>query len=210
MPQAEHQEEARVEPGREPPVEPAPESAGERRRLVLVRHAKTEQVPGKVDHDRELLPRGVADARAGGAWIVEHGLVPHLVLCSTATRAQQTWQEVAEGGQLRDVEVWNDRRIYNAHPEEILEVIREAPGDRRTVMVVGHAPGIPSLGVGLADPRASEATALATLQEGMPTGVGLELEVTGPWSELAAGAARLVGMHRWRGTEQSQETEDAR
>lgn len=171
------------------------------RQLLLVRHAKTEQVPGKVDHDRELLPRGVADARAGGAWIVQHELVPHLVLCSTATRAQQTWQEIAAGGRLRDVEVWDDRRIYNAHPEEILAVIQEAPEDRHVLLVVGHAPGIPSLGAGLADPQTSDATALATLQEGMPTGVGLELEVTGAWSELVAESARLVGVHRWRGTE---------
>ncbi|WP_256839512.1 SixA phosphatase family protein [Ornithinimicrobium faecis] len=176
----------------------------ETRRLVLVRHAKTEQVPGKVDHDRELLPRGVGDARAGGAWIVEHDLVPHLVLCSTATRAQQTWQEIAEGGHLRDVEVWSDRRIYNAYPEEILEVIREAPEDARNVMVVGHAPGIPSLGDGLADPETSDEAALATLQEGMPTGVGLELEVEGTWAALAAESARLVGVHRWRGAESEQ------
>lgn len=178
------------------------EQTEQTRRLVLVRHAKTEQVPGKVDHDRELLPRGVADARAGGAWIVEHDLVPHLVLCSTATRAQQTWQEMAEGGRLRDVEVWSDRRIYNAYPEEILTVIREAPEDVRTLYVVGHAPGIPSLGAGLAEEHDSDPDSLARLAEGMPTGVGLELEVTGGWSELGAESARLAGFHRWRGTGQ--------
>lgn len=169
------------------------------KRLVLVRHAKTEQVPGKVDHERELLPRGVGDARAGGAWIVEHDLVPHLVLCSTATRAQQTWQEMAEGGRLRDVEVWSDRRIYNAYPDEILEVIREAPHDVQTLMVVGHAPGIPSLAQELADPESSDDAALGTLHEGVPTGVGLELEITGSWSDLSPGEARLTGFHRWRG-----------
>ncbi|QDO89610.1 histidine phosphatase family protein [Ornithinimicrobium ciconiae] len=171
------------------------------KRLLLVRHAKTEQVPGKVDHDRELLPRGVADARAGGAWIVEHELVPHLVLCSTATRAQQTWQEMAEGGRLRDVEVWSDRRIYNAYPEEILDPIREVPEDTQVLMVVGHAPSIPALGEVLADETTSDTAVLATLRESMPTGVGLELEVTGSWSDLGAGSARLVGFHRWRGPE---------
>lgn len=168
------------------------------RTLILVRHAKTEQVPGKIDHDRELLPRGVGDARAGGAWLVEHGLVPHLVLCSTAARAQQTWQEMAEGGRLRDVEVWSDRRIYNAYPDEILEVVREASEDSRTVLVVGHAPGIPSLAVGLADPQDSDEAGLSTLHEGMPTGVGAVLEWDGNWADLGAESARLVGVHRWR------------
>ena len=170
----------------------------ETRTLILVRHAKTEQVPGKADHDRELLPRGEGDARAGGAWIVEHGLVPHLVLCSTATRAQQTWQQMAEGGRLRDVEVWSDRRIYNAYPDEILEVVREAPEEARTVMVVGHAPGIPSLAAGLADESESDPGSLATLREGMPTGVGAVLEWEGGWAGLGAESARLVGVHRWR------------
>lgn len=168
------------------------------RTLILVRHAKTEQVPGKVDHARELLPRGEGDARAGGAWIVEHGLVPRLVLCSTATRAQQTWQQMAEGGQLRDVEVWSDRRIYNAYPDEILEVVREAPEDAHILMVVGHAPGIPSLAVGLAGEQDSDVAALATLSEGMPTGVGAVLEWAGDWVDLGAESARLVGVHRWR------------
>lgn len=168
------------------------------RTLILVRHAKTEQVPGKIDHDRELLPRGDGDARAGGAWLVEHGLVPHLVLCSTAARAQQTWQQMAEGGRLRDVEVWSDRRIYNAYPDEILEVVREAPEDARTVLIVGHAPGIPSLAVGLADQEGSDGAALSTLHEGMPTAVGAVLEWDGDWVDLAAESARLVGVHRWR------------
>lgn len=168
------------------------------RTLILVRHAKTEQVPGKVDHDRELLPRGEGDARAGGAWIVEHALVPHLVLCSTATRAQQTWQQMAGGGQLRDVEVWSDRRIYDAYPDEILEVVREAPPEARTVMVVGHAPGVPSLAVELADEQDSDDASLKTLHEGMPTAVGAVLEVAGDWADLGAKSARLVGVHRWR------------
>lgn len=174
------------------------------RRLVLVRHAKTEQVPGKPDHERELLPRGEGDARAAGTWIVEHGTVPHLVLCSTSTRTQQTWQHMADGGALRDVEVWSDRRIYNAHPQEILQAVREAPEEVATLMVVGHAPGIPSLATGLADPEASDPAALDALEEGMPTGAGAILEVTGAWSELALESARLASFHTWRRPRQEQ------
>lgn len=173
------------------------------RLLLLVRHAKTEQpTGGMTDHERTLLPRGVADARAGGAWLTERGLIPDLVLCSTATRTRQTWEQIAAGGGL-EVEVWPDRRIYNAYPEEILEVIREAPETARTLMVVGHVPGIPSLGVGLADVERSDPTVLATVQDGMPTGSALELEVTSEWGQLAPESARLVGFHRWRGSEGS-------
>ena len=169
------------------------------RTLILVRHAKTEQPTGGMsDHERELLPRGVGDARAAGAWIVEHGLVPHLVLCSSAARAQQTWQEMAEGGQLRDVEVWTERRIYNAYPEEILHVVHEAPEDAGVVMVVGHAPGIPSLATGLADSDTSDGYAWDELCNGMPTSSAAILEFTGRWTDLVPESARLTGFHTWR------------
>lgn len=169
-------------------------------RLILVRHAKTEQVPGKIDHDRELLPRGIADAQAGGAWLVAHDLVPDLVLCSTATRAQQTWEHLAVGGDLQQVPVWDERRLYNAYPEEILGAIREVPEETGTLAVVAHAPGIPSLAFGLAQPDGSDQSARLGLQEGMPTGVGAVLGFDGPWSDLAAESAQLTGVHRWRGT----------
>ena len=39
------------------------------RTLVLLRHAKAEQVPGKPDHDRELTDRGARDAAAAGTWL---------------------------------------------------------------------------------------------------------------------------------------------
>lgn len=173
------------------------------RKLLLVRHAKTEQVAGKPDHERELLERGARDSRAGGAWLVEQGLVPHLVLCSTATRAQQTWEQMAKGGELRDVEVWSERRIYNAYPDEILHVVHEAPEDAGVVMVVGHAPGIPSLAAGLADEETSDGRALAALREGMPTGSAALLELTGSWTDLVEESARLTGVHSWRGTEKT-------
>lgn len=173
------------------------------RRLLLVRHAKTEQVAGKIDHDRELLPRGVADARAGGRWLAERGPTPDLVLCSTATRARQTWEHIAAGAGL-DVEVWTDRRIYNAYPDEILAVIREAPEDRGVVVVVGHAPGIPDLGAALADPAGSDDAALAALRAGMPTAVGLEFQFAGDWAELTPDSAALVGYRRWQGSEEAQ------
>lgn len=62
------------------------------RRLILLRHAKTEPdaASGK-DRDRRLDERGHEDAATIGGWLADHDLVPDLALVSTATRAQQTW-----------------------------------------------------------------------------------------------------------------------
>ncbi|MGB7449126.1 MAG: histidine phosphatase family protein, partial [Ornithinimicrobium sp.] len=100
--------------------------------LVLIRHAKTEQEgpAGQGDHGRRLTARGVADGRAAGRWLVQAGLRPGLVLCSTAVRAEQTWQAMVDGAGephraddrhsagLSGVEVWREPRMYNATAQE--------------------------------------------------------------------------------------------
>ena len=66
------------------------------RRLMLLRHAKTERAaPGERDRDRKLMKRGRSDAPAIGAYMAHHGLVPDLALVSPAKRAQETWALVA-------------------------------------------------------------------------------------------------------------------
>ena len=63
------------------------------RRLMLLRHAKTEtDAPSGQDQDRRLDNRGRSDAAEIGGWIAAHPPVPDLVLVSPAVRAHQTWE----------------------------------------------------------------------------------------------------------------------
>ena len=72
------------------------------RRLMLLRHAKTENdAPSGQDQDRRLDDRGRLDAAAIGGWIGRHPPFPDAVLVSTAVRAQQTWEIVREAMQDR-------------------------------------------------------------------------------------------------------------
>ena len=63
------------------------------RRLMLLRHAKTEtDSPSGRDRDRRLDARGHRDAAEIGGWIGRHPPFPDLVQVSPAVRAQQTWE----------------------------------------------------------------------------------------------------------------------
>ena len=63
------------------------------RRLMLLRHAKTENdAPSGRDQDRRLDDRGRLDAAEIGGWIGRHPPFPDSVLVSTAVRAPQTWE----------------------------------------------------------------------------------------------------------------------
>ncbi|GAA1394907.1 histidine phosphatase family protein [Catellatospora coxensis] len=116
------------------------------RTLVLLRHAKADRPAGLADTDRPLTDRGHADAAAAGAWMVNHGYVPDLVLCSPARRTRQTWHSVAVAlaGAGSPV-VRYERRLYEGSPDELLALIREVEPEFRTVLVIGHNPTISQL-----------------------------------------------------------------
>lgn len=174
-------------------------SAERPRRLVLLRHAKAEQ--SSPDHERQLTERGRLDAAAAGRWLLGAGLVPELVLCSTASRARQTWAAAAGAGdRLGEVELWPERAVYQARPAELLDVVRGAPDDVGVLLLVGHNPGIASLVNELADPQESRPELVEAVQQHFATCTLAVLEPGAPaWSDLAPGSARLTGLHTGRG-----------
>ncbi len=118
-------------------------SAAREKTLILMRHSKAEQSPGKVDHDRELTERGRRDANAAGAWLKEQGLVPDLVICSTSRRTRQTWEAACKGGAHTEFVEYR-KSIYTGGTEETLETIREDAGETASVLIIGHNPTIAS------------------------------------------------------------------
>ncbi|MFI7060728.1 SixA phosphatase family protein [Kribbella sp. NPDC050124] len=159
------------------------------RTLVLLRHSKAVPHESMPDPERPLADRGRADARAAGRYLVAQGIEADLVLCSPSQRTRETWQYAAEAGATA-ADIWYDRRIYNADSDELLDVIREAPADARTVILVGHAPGVPWL----ADELALDGTSpeRVELTQKYPTSGLAVLHLTCRWSDLSADDADLV------------------
>ncbi|GAA0937988.1 histidine phosphatase family protein [Kribbella koreensis] len=159
------------------------------RTLVLLRHAKAVPPESMPDLERPLADRGRADAAAAGRYLVAQGIEAELVLCSPSIRTRETWQYAAEAGAMA-TDVWYDRRIYSAGTEELLQVIYDVPAEVRTVVVVGHAPGIPWL----ADELALDGTSpnRVELTQKYPTSGLTVLHTTSRWADLGADDADLV------------------
>ncbi len=159
------------------------------RRLMLLRHAKTERaVPGERDRDRKLMKRGRADAPVVGAYMAHHGLVPDFALVSPAKRAQETWALVAAAFAKAPRTV-SDERIYNAIPETLIGVIGETR-KAHTLVVVGHNPGLHDLALQLI--ASGDVDMREQLNEKLPTSglVVIDLPVD-DWSLLHPHAGRL-------------------
>lgn len=111
-------------------------------RLMLLRHAKSEKAEGGMsDHARRLNARGKADAPVIGAYMARHALIPDLALVSTAERARQTWERVA-GALAAAPRVTYEERLYNAGAEAIIALVKGMAPTVRTLLVVGHNPGL--------------------------------------------------------------------
>jgi len=159
------------------------------RTLVLLRHAKSVR-DGTPDADRALASRGHADAAAVGRWFVEAGHEFGLVVCSPATRTRETWADIERAGAVAD-QVSYDERVYEAEADDLLDVLADVPDETRSVLVVGHSPGIPELVEFLADPERSDSEALYALRRSFPTSCFAVLTLDRGWSDLAGHSADL-------------------
>ena len=163
-------------------------------RLVLFRHAKSGYPDGVADHDRPLAKRGRHDAPVTGRWLADNGYVPDAVVCSTARRARETWDlaaaglaEEASGAAASGTgpEVRFEPRVYDATVLGLLMLVREFGEEDRTVLIVGHNPGLAELTIGLADPPPVPPSRF-------PTASVAVLGFPGPWADATPGGARLL------------------
>jgi len=115
-----------------------------RRRLIVMRHAKSEWPDGVPDHERRLAGRGRREAALAGRWLRQHAPDVGLVVCSSAARARRTWKQV--GAQLDTApELRVEQRLYAASNRQLVGVVRELPAAARTVLMIGHNPGLEDL-----------------------------------------------------------------
>lgn len=114
-------------------------------RLYLLRHAKSSSADESMrDFDRPLAARGREACAIIGAFIEEKKIAFDLVLVSTAVRTRETIELVKERAKF-STEVRYDDRIYEATTSQLLEVISEVENDRKSVLLVGHNPGVEDL-----------------------------------------------------------------
>ncbi len=162
------------------------------RQLLLLRHAKSSWDDGALeDRERPLNPRGRAAVGALREAMRNLGLVPDLVLVSAAVRTRQT---------LAALEPWDETplvdemdALYLADAEQLLGVLQAVPETTRSVMLLGHNPGLQDLTLLLIGPGALRPADpdMRRLMESFPTAALVEFAIAGPWSTLGKGGARL-------------------
>ena len=161
--------------------------------LLLMRHAKSSwDDPALSDHARPLNRRGQRAAEAMRRAIQDLGLAPDLVLVSSSRRTLQTLEALEPWADTPLVEPMD--AIYLATAPALLQVLRGVADTVRSVMLMGHNPGLHELEMLLVGTHgmAHLDSTLRRLAEGYPSGALAEFSVAGPWSGVGNGGERLV------------------
>jgi phosphohistidine phosphatase len=166
------------------------------RLVYLLRHAKSSWGTDAPDHDRPLAKRGRRGATAIGRYLRDEGIEPELVLCSTARRARETLERIEPALGTPAVRV--ERALYGASHEALLERLHSVPESTRSVMVIGHNPGLQWLAIELAEPSAER----REIQAKYPTAALVGLAFPGAsWERIEPGTGRVVVFVRPRDLE---------
>ena len=162
------------------------------RQLLLLRHAKSSWDNNTLqDRDRPLNGRGRASCVTLREAMGNLGLAPDLVLVSPATRTRQT---------LAALEPWSEtplidevEALYLADSGKLLETLRAVPETARSVMLIGHNPGLQELTMLLIGPAALQPANpdMRRLMDNFPTAGLVEFAIAGPWSTLDKGGGRM-------------------
>jgi phosphohistidine phosphatase len=152
--------------------------------IILIRHAKAVGGAGMEDRDRPLSERGARDAAAMASYIAARLPRPQRLHCSAAVRTRETAAPLLDVWALDSEQVSYDGSLYLATAEAILEVLRYASGNGRSLCLIGHNPGIS---------EAVDQLAAEGFQDELPTfGVAwLQADVDRP-EDLADRSCRLV------------------
>lgn len=159
------------------------------RRLLLLRHAKSDWPPGVADEDRPLAARGRLAAPLMGDYLARAALIPDRVLVSPATRTVQTW-ELVKPALPAAVEAESAPALYDASEDDLLAVIRATPAPVRTLMIVGHNPGLEQLAASMVD--YGPEPALRRLAQKFPTSALAVIELpVDDWADARRRTGRL-------------------
>jgi phosphohistidine phosphatase len=163
------------------------------RQLLLLRHAKSSWDDASMpDRDRPLNARGRRSAAVMRLAMRDLGLTPDVVLVSTARRTMETLEALEPWDEMPLVEPMDS--LYLATALQLGAALHGVAETVRSVLLIGHNPGLHDFAVSLAGPltMASGSEAARGLAAGYPTGALAEFVVAGSWWDLREGGGRLV------------------
>ncbi|PKQ64334.1 hypothetical protein BZG02_05825 [Labilibaculum filiforme] len=155
------------------------------KRLILVRHAKTEGIRYDIsDYQRNLIDRGISDSKLIANKLFLKNNIPDLMISSPANRAIETSLLFANVLHYPLDKIEQNDDLYDGFTtHEFLDLLHKLGKDHETIMVVGHNPSIEYLAFNLTE----------EFYHSVPTCtvIGIDFQIQN-WSDIEARTGKLA------------------
>ena len=113
------------------------------KRLIIVRHAKSDPYGYDNDFYRDLTDRGIKDAEKISSQLKKTGITPDLVIASPATRTMHTANIFCKNLEYDFKAIRQEVAFYDtATTQDFISVIQQLPEEIQTVFIFGHNPTV--------------------------------------------------------------------
>ncbi|MFO7868144.1 MAG: histidine phosphatase family protein [Bacteroidales bacterium] len=153
------------------------------KKLILMRHAKSDWKEGVADHDRDLNQRGKRDIPLMTSVLIQKYPRPGIIVCSDAVRTVHTIEGIVKLGYTGSQIVYSPA-LYLASIEDMQNEIVGVSDEYDTILICAHNPGISDYLNHLCP--ANEFQHLPVL------GIALVVLNNEQWSEIFSAKGRLV------------------
>ena len=165
------------------------------KKLLLLRHAKSDRNTGHEDFERPLNARGRKAAPKMAEAMLARCYIPDRALVSPAERTRETWRLMAPLFDELRVDTEFVDRLYLASANYIVSLLRHLAPEVQIPLIVGHNPGIEDLAARLSSEAQSAKgeEALERLKHKYPTCALTVLTFPiDSWGDLSPGTGTLI------------------
>lgn len=109
--------------------------------MFIVRHGKARtKESGEKDQDRLLDAEGMRQSSRMGAYLYNKNTDISAIICSHASRAQQTAEQISDQISFDLSKIIIDEDLYEASVRIIMEKVKDFSNEWSEVLIVGHNP----------------------------------------------------------------------
>lgn len=109
--------------------------------VIFFRHGKSDwDAKFGTDHERPINKRGRETSQRMGRFLADAEQLPDRIITSSAVRARETLERAAKGGEWGEISTLVTPDLYEASPNDVLDVIRNEDDDSTRLLLIGHEP----------------------------------------------------------------------
>ncbi|MCC8410024.1 histidine phosphatase family protein [Mucilaginibacter sp. UR6-1] len=150
------------------------------KKLLLIRHAQATHEGGYIDFERPLTQKGIREATTMAERVKAKGIIPELIISSTATRTLATADIFTQ--HLPVNKPLTNKNVYDASLKTLLEAISAFTDEANFIALVGHNPGISEILYYLTgSPQQMDTSGVALIELGIAN-----------WAEVSEDAGELL------------------